>query len=86
MAVLRDATTGRSTLDKNLQATAAALGVQLAVYEVRDPDEFEGTFAAMSVEEAGTAILNDSSLFHTNRARIAELAATSRRPARLPVL
>ena len=63
---------------KELQAAAAALRVQLAVFNVREPDEFEGAFAAMTAEGAGALIVNPQSLFNANRARIAELAAQSR--------
>ncbi len=53
-----------------LSVAAAALGVHLPVFEVRDPDEFEGTFAAMTTEGAGALIVFPDSLFNANRARI----------------
>src|SRR5688572_30714187 len=65
---------------KELRAAAAALGVQLSLFNVRDPDEFEGAFAAMTAEGTGAVIVNNQSLFLANRARIVELAVTSRLP------
>jgi putative ABC transport system substrate-binding protein len=63
---------------KELQAAAATLGVPLAVFNVREPAEFEGAFAAMTAEGASALIVNHQTLFNTNRVRIAALAVQSR--------
>ena len=81
MAILRDVAIGIGLARrKDLQATAAALGAQLLFFEVRNPDEFEGAFAAMTAKGAGALRGRHTALFHANRPGLAELAARRRLP------
>ena len=61
-----------------MQAAALALGVQLQVLRVRDADELEGAFAAMSREHAEALVVLPGFRLHSTR--ILELAARSRLP------
>jgi putative ABC transport system substrate-binding protein len=63
-----------------MQVAAPALGVQLQSLRVRDADELEGAFAAMSREHADTLVVLPGAIFNTHRARIIERAARSRLP------
>ena len=65
---------------KEMQVAAPALGVQLQSLSVRDADELEGAFAAMSREHAEGLVVLPGAIFNTHRARIIELAARSRLP------
>jgi putative ABC transport system substrate-binding protein len=65
---------------KEMQVAAPALGVQLQSLSVRDADELEGAFAAMSREHAEALVVLPGAIFNTHRARIIELAARSRLP------
>ena len=63
---------------KEMQVAAPALGVQLQSLSVRDADELEGAFAAMSREHAEALVVLPGFSLHS--ARINELAARSRLP------
>jgi putative ABC transport system substrate-binding protein len=65
---------------KRLEAAAQALGVQLRIQEVRDPSEFEKTFATMSSEGVGALMVQTDPVLYTYRRRIVELVAKSRLP------
>jgi len=72
---------GRPVTEPALQAiqgVAPALGVQLHVLRVRDADELESAFAAMSREHAEALVVLPG--FRLHSARIIELAARSRLP------
>jgi len=66
---------------KGLEAAARVLGVQPQVVEVRDPNEFDNAFTAMSKEHAGALFVLGDPMFFTHRTRIVGLAAKSRLPA-----
>jgi len=81
VAVLMDAESpNRQVLLDEHEAAARALGVQLLLLEVRDPDEFEGAFQAATQRQAQALIMAPGALFFTQRARLAELALASRLP------
>ena len=63
------------------QAAARALGVTPQLYGVRDPEELEGAFTAMTKAQAEALFVADHSFTATNAGRIVELAAKSRLPA-----
>jgi putative ABC transport system substrate-binding protein len=63
-----------------MQVAAPTLGVQLQSLRVRDADEIEGAFAAMSREHAEALVVLPGAIFNIHRARIIELAARSRLP------
>ena len=66
---------------KGVETAARLLGVQHRVLEVRDPNEFDNAFAAMSKERAGALIVLGDPMFMTHRTRVVGLAAKSRLPA-----
>ena len=63
------------------EATARALGVSLQVYDVRDPAEFVGAFAAMTTARAEALFVAAAPFWYPQRHRIIELAAQGRLPA-----
>ena len=64
-----------------LKSTAESLGVQLQFVEAREPNQFDGAFAAMAGKRAEALLVLPDPMFNTNRARLAELAARHRLPA-----
>ena len=63
------------------ESAAGALGLHLAMLEVRDPGQIEQAFAAMSRERAGGLMVLADIMFITQRQRIVGLAAKHRIPA-----
>ncbi len=63
------------------EAAAQALGVTLQFYEVREPEEFEGAFTAMTKAQAEALLMLPHPLNYVHARRIADLAAQSRLPA-----
>jgi putative ABC transport system substrate-binding protein len=70
----------RQVLLDEHEAAARVLGVQLLPLEVREPDDFVGAFQAATQGQAQALIMGQSTLFFTQRARLAELALASRLP------
>ena len=73
-------------LSYELMLTAAkvagrSLGVQLQVLEARDPNEFDGAFAAMVRQRAGALIVLRGAVSFRHRRLLADRAAKSRLPA-----
>jgi putative ABC transport system substrate-binding protein len=64
-----------------LDAEARALGVTLQPYRVRDPEELEGAFAAMTKARAEALLVVPSPFFNNHIQRIVGLAAQSRLPS-----
>jgi putative ABC transport system substrate-binding protein len=64
-----------------MQVTARALGVQLHRLEVREPDDYEGAFAAAISERAEAMVVVRCYFNWLNVRRIVALAATHRLPA-----
>jgi putative ABC transport system substrate-binding protein len=84
MAVLRDPTISPLMSPialKDMQVAAQALGLTLQPFEVRDPNQFDSAFAAMTTEHAQALITDDSAFFIAYHRRIVDLAATHRLPA-----
>jgi putative ABC transport system substrate-binding protein len=65
---------------RRVQAVAEALRLKVQVLEVRNPDDFEGAFAAIARERTGTIILPIEPLILSQRKRVAEFAAQHRLP------
>jgi putative ABC transport system substrate-binding protein len=65
---------------RETEAAARELGLTLQSYEIRDPKEFEGAFAAMTKARAEALLLPQSDLNFANARRIGELAAKSQLP------
>ncbi len=66
---------------KETQIAAAALGVRLRSFEVRDQNQLDGAFAAMTGRRLAGLIVVTDPLTLRHRTRIVELAAKSRLPA-----
>jgi len=66
---------------REAQAAAGVLGVTLQVYEVREPNELEGAFTAMTKAHAGALLVPPQPFAFVHARRIADLAAKSRLPA-----
>jgi putative ABC transport system substrate-binding protein len=66
---------------RETQAAGRVLGVTPQFLEVRDPDGFEGAFAAMARGRAAGLIVPPDALTLVHRTRIVELAAKGRLPA-----
>jgi len=62
------------------EAAARALGLQLHRLQARGRDDYAGAFSAMTKERAEALLVLGDQMFWFHRARIAELAATSRLP------
>ena len=72
---------GAALQQREAEAAARSLGVQLQVLEVRRLDDLAGAFAAMTRRGAEAVLLPGDSLFYFYRQQIADLAIKSRLPA-----
>jgi putative ABC transport system substrate-binding protein len=62
-------------------AAASALGVSVQPLGVREPDDFDAAFAAMTREKPDGILMVSDSLTNLNRKRVFEFAAANRIPA-----
>jgi putative ABC transport system substrate-binding protein len=83
VAVLREAVGGASSLRATM-AAGRALGVQLQILELRDPNELESAFAAMTRERAGALDVLPGLIITGYMRQIVNLAGKARLPAILP--
>jgi ABC-type uncharacterized transport system substrate-binding protein len=81
VAVLREAVGGASSLRATMEA-ARVLGVHLQILELRDPNELDSAFAAMTRERAGALDVLPGLMITGYIRQIVDLAAK----ARLPVI
>ena len=81
VAVLSGAAGYTAAYFGEMEAAARGLGLTLQVYDIRDPKEYEGAFAAMSKARAEALLVLATGLNFTHLRRIADLAAKSRLPA-----
>jgi ABC-type uncharacterized transport system substrate-binding protein len=65
---------------KELGVAAASLGLRLQLLEVRDPDEFDAAFAAMTAGRSGAVLVLSDPMFFVHRTRLADLAVKHRLP------
>ncbi len=65
----------------SVKAAAQSLGLQLRLYEAREPSEFVAAFAAMAKERAVALLVFGDPMFFLHRARLAELALKNRLPS-----
>jgi len=72
---------GSALRAKETETTAPALGINIQLIEVREPNELEGAFAAMKKDRADALLPLRSPLIGNQVRRIIELAAKSRIPA-----
>jgi putative tryptophan/tyrosine transport system substrate-binding protein len=83
VAVLREAIGGASSLRATI-AAGRALGVQLQILELRDPNELESAFAAMTRERAGALDVLPGLMITGYMRQIVDLAAKARLQAMFP--
>jgi ABC-type uncharacterized transport system substrate-binding protein len=83
VAVLREAVGGASSLRATI-AAGRALGVHLQILELRDPNELDSAFAAMTRERAGALNVLPGLMITGYMRQILDLAAKARLPAILP--
>jgi putative ABC transport system substrate-binding protein len=83
VAVLHDPASTGSSRDykEDLPVAARALGVTVQLWEVRDADNFEKVFAALSKERPDGLYVPPGPLTRDNRKRIAAFALKSRLPS-----
>jgi putative ABC transport system substrate-binding protein len=65
----------------NVKAAAGSLGVQLQLLEAREPNQFDGAFAAMAKERVDALLVVSDGMFILHRARLANLAAKNKVPS-----
>ena len=65
----------------NVKAAAGSLGVQLQLLEAREPNDFDGAFAAMAKERVDALLVVADGMFILHRAPLADLAAKNRVPS-----
>ena len=80
VAVLWDAT-GTANKRRTLEQAAHTMGVQLHVFEVRSPEDFDGAFAAAHAAQAEGLVLLGSPVVTQHTPRLAALATHHRLPA-----
>jgi putative tryptophan/tyrosine transport system substrate-binding protein len=83
VAVLREAVGGASSLRATM-AAGQALGVQLQILELRDPNELESAFTAMTRERAGALDVLPGLMIAGYMRQIVDLAGKARLPAMFP--
>jgi ABC-type uncharacterized transport system substrate-binding protein len=81
VAVLRDHSPQSEVALKETQLAAQALAVQLKMFEVRSPNDFEGVFLSMSKERPGALVVISSPMVLNNRGQIIALVTKQRLPA-----
>jgi putative ABC transport system substrate-binding protein len=65
---------------KEVKVAAKAMGLQLQILGVQNPDEFDSAFAAMTREQADALLVLGGTLFPSNRVQLAKLALKHRLP------
>ncbi len=65
----------------NVKGAAGSFGVQLQLLEAREPNQFDGAFAAMAKERVDALLVVADGMFILHRARLADLAAKNRVPS-----
>jgi putative ABC transport system substrate-binding protein len=83
VAVLREAVGGASSVRATM-AAARSLGVQLQVFELRDPNELESAFSAMAKDRAEALSVLQGPMIDSHQLRIVQLATRARLPAIFP--
>jgi ABC-type uncharacterized transport system substrate-binding protein len=68
-------------LVEDMERAARTLALDVRLFEVREPSDFEAAFAAARTERIDALLVQTTTFFITHRKRIVELAARSRVPA-----
>jgi putative ABC transport system substrate-binding protein len=63
------------------EAAAKALNIELKVFDVRQPSNFEQTFSAMVDQQIGAVVIQEDTMLNANAKVIADLAITKRLPS-----
>jgi putative tryptophan/tyrosine transport system substrate-binding protein len=84
VAVLRNPESVPASIFKEMQAAAQMLGVQLEPVDVRQPDDFDKNFRAITKKRADALMVLSSPIFNVHEAQIVRLAAANRLPAMYP--
>jgi putative ABC transport system substrate-binding protein len=66
---------------QSVKAAARSLGLELQLYEARQPDQFDAAFAAMARDHAVALLVFGDAPFFANRERLTALALRSRLPS-----
>ena len=66
---------------REVNVAAQSLGVWLQLLEARDPNEFDGAFAAMAKERVEALLVLSDAIFNGHQTRLVELAERGRLPA-----
>ena len=66
---------------KETEAAAKAMKVELKVFDVREPSNFERTFSAMADQQIGAVVIHEDTMLRANAKAIADLAITKRLPS-----
>jgi putative ABC transport system substrate-binding protein len=81
VAVLSNpANPGHTVAIKNIKEAADAIGVELGLQQVREPNQFDAAFQLMVEGRAEALLVIADAQFQIYRARLAELAANNRLP------
>jgi ABC-type uncharacterized transport system substrate-binding protein len=64
-----------------IKLTAKALGLEVPLFGVNSPAEFEGAFAAMAAKRVGAAVIIDDAILIANAPVVAKLALQQRLPS-----
>ncbi len=80
VAVLRDPNADPAVLPET-ESAARALNLQLLVFTVRAPADFDGAFRAAVRARAEAVHINETSMLTAHRGKLAELALKNRLPA-----
>ena len=81
VAILFNPETRVDPANKELKATAHALGLKLQILEVRTPDDLDDAFRATAKERADALMVRSGAFVNFHQKRIAELAIKSRLPS-----
>jgi putative ABC transport system substrate-binding protein len=79
VAVVRDPTSELAIMQET-EAAARALNLRLLVFTVRAPADFDGAFQAAARQGAEAVLVNETSMLTAHRAKLGELALSSRLP------
>ena len=82
IALLRDPSNAASLAGvKPLTEAARSLGMEMRVFGARSPEEFEGTFRAMTQAKSDALIIHREAAFFRHLARLADLSVRHRLPS-----
>jgi putative ABC transport system substrate-binding protein len=75
-----DNSAARQLILRELEPTARALKVELLPFEIREPGDFEGAFAAMVSQQIGAVVLHEDPVLNANSKTIVDIVARLRLP------